>query len=208
MKSTLLRPAALAVLALGLAACGGGGDDDEGDYTVMGRFLLANGDPGGLLYNGLTLINGGDTIYIAPNATTFRFPKKLDYGDVYEVKIGNQPEHQTCDIVAPNLDGVDGRDVAGRLTAIDVIVSCSINRSNVVVSIPKPIAGTVITNGSTGGSYTITEGQTSATFSVQYGDAYGITILTQPSTGGPCRIENGVGVMGDLPITNVSLICP
>lgn len=206
MKSILLRSAALAALALGLAACGGGSDDD--DYVIEGRFVQSDGTEGGVIYEGLKLKNRGEIIEIKPGAKKFSFPTKLGYGDEYHVTVETNPAHQACDVVSPALDGIEGRDVAGRLTAIDVVVNCKVQSHIVFVSINKVAEGLVITNGSTGGSYTLGNTTTPLQFPVQYGQSYGLTILTQPKTGGPCTIENGVGIMGDNDINTAKIVCP
>lgn len=213
MKTTLMRSAAMLALALGLASCGGGGDG--GDYTVRGTVV-------GLAYTGLKLTNGGDTIDVAPAGggnVSYAFPTKLDYADMYHVKVASKPEHQTCAVVTPGLESGEanyGRDSAGRLTEINVVVQCAVDTHAVIVSIPKPLKGLQLTNGSLGGTITLDGTEVPVApatvvkkaFIVAYGDSYGITILKQPETGGPCRVDNGVGVMGDLPVDTATVVCP
>jgi len=198
MKLFFLRSLAAAALACGLVACGGG---DKADYEVKGT--IEN-----LKYDSLVLTNGADTLTLPGGTTKFSFPTKLAYGDIYEVKVSRKVPHQQCNVVAPNLEGVAGRDSAGRLTTIDVLVRCTIDTHTVTVAIPTPAVGAVLTNGSLGGTSKLTATTASSVFTVAYGDSYGITVLEQPTTGGPCKIENGVGVMGDDDIKNVTLRCP
>lgn len=207
MKSILLRSLAVSALACTLASCGGGSSD--ADYEIAGTITDGGTTAdAGVDYTGLQLKNGSDVITIEPGTKKFAFPTKLGYGDIYEVKVHKQPLHQQCTILSPALDGVAGRDSAGRLTVIDVVVRCAIETHSVVVATPKAPAGLTLTNGSLGGRYTLTGTETTVPFTVPYGESYGITILTQPTTGGPCRIENGVGVMGDVNKTDAKLVCP
>lgn len=211
MKSILLRSMVLAALALSIAGCGGGGDDDE--YVVKGRFLQADGQtPGGVLYSGLTLKNGGDTLEIKrpaptePYPTTFAFPTRLSYGDIYHVTITKQPDQQECAVLSPNLEGV-GRDVAGRLTDIDVVIQCKVLSHNVIVTVVNPIKDVVLTNGSTGGSFKLDTTTTEVKFPVQYGQSYGIAVV--PVAGKPplCTVENASGTMDREDIKNVKVVC-
>ena len=72
MKFSLIRPASMLAMALGLASCGGGGDDN---YTVGGTVE-------GLVYPSLVLSNNGADFTVAPpakagEAVTLAFPAKL-----------------------------------------------------------------------------------------------------------------------------------
>lgn len=222
MKLTLLRSAAVLVMALGLASCGGGGDgDDSGDYEVRGTFTNDGTVlDSGVRYEGLKLSSGRETIEVPANATSYAFPTKFDYGDIYQVRIVQNPLHQNCSILTAGYDGVAGRDSAGRLTDINVQIKCELVRPTVFVKVPKPLAGLQITNGSNAlGAFAGTEKAPEPTvldpnpvlrvsFSVAYGESYGISILKQPTTGGPCSVENATGTMGDNNIDNVTVVCP
>lgn len=211
MKSTLMRSAALAALALGLAACGGGSDDD---YVVRGTITkdttrVNNYTDAGVRYAGLVLKNGAEEISIPVGATEFAFANKLGYGDVYEVSVKEQPAHQVCNVVSPTLDGIAGRDVAGRLTEINVVVTCQVKRFNVVVNTAKPLKGLILTNGTAGGSIELAGTETTVSFPVVFGESYGITVLKQPETGGPCTVRNGAGVLlQDDNVSTAILDCP
>jgi len=213
MKFSLIRPAALLAMALGLASCGGGGDDDS--FTVGGTIK-------GLEYPNLVLTNnGGDNINVAPPAkagdvVTYTFPKKLEYGDTYKVAVLTQPAHQTCG-VDPDYPLSDA-DTAGRLGAINARFACSINAYAIggkVNGLTKDNTGLVLANGSTTGSVEIAPTSTDATavsfdyampLKVQYNQTYSVTIVTQP-TGRFCTVENPAGTMGDAPVTNININC-
>ena len=66
----------------------------------------------------------------------------------------------------------------------------------------------VLTNGTTGGTATITAAMATYTFPTQvtFNSSYGVTILTQP-TGQTCTVANPVGIMADLAIDNIDVTC-
>ncbi|SFD36573.1 hypothetical protein [Massilia yuzhufengensis] len=212
MKSYLIRPACVLAVALGLASCGGGGDDN---YAVAGSV-------DGIVYPGLVLLNnGGSDLPVAPpakpgDAVSFSFANKLEYGDTYNVTIKNQPLHQTC-AVHRNFP-LSASDTAGRLAAINVRMECFINDNPIggkVTGLTKDNTGLVVANGSTSGTVSIIPSTTDTTgaafdytmpIEVFYGETYGVTIVTQP-VGRRCTIENPTGTMGDVAITNININC-
>ncbi|MEX5745331.1 hypothetical protein [Massilia sp. X63] len=211
MKFSLIRPASMLAMALGLASCGGGGDDN---YTVSGTV-------DGLIYPSLVLSNNGSDITVAPPAkageqVTFSFPNKLEYGDTYNVVIKTNPPHQTCG-VHPNFPASNA-DTAGRLASITARFVCAINEYTVggkVTGLTKDNTGLVIANGSTTGTTALTAADTNTTgaafdyqliLPVQYGQTYGVTIVTQPKDR-TCTIANPTGTMGDANVTNVDITC-
>jgi hypothetical protein len=124
MKLTYTRASALLVLALGLSACGGKATFDVG------------GPISGLYFTGLKITNttNGDVVSVEPPAaaaagvTSFKLATKLEYGQPYNVKITNLPEHQNCTLF-------NGADTAGRLATINIGVACTV--------LTFPIGGTV-----------------------------------------------------------------
>lgn len=208
MKFSLIRPASMLVMALALASCGGG-DDDE--FTVAGTVT-------GLEYQGLVLSNAGSDISVAPPAkdgepVSFSFPDRLAYGDTYAVSIKTQPRHQEC-----VLDKRNAEDTAGRLASINVRIDCKIQTHTIggtVTGLTKDNTGLVLANGSTTGTTLIIPAATNTTgaafpyamtLPVAYGQTYGVTIVEQPK-GRFCTIENPTGIMDDLNITNINISC-
>lgn len=198
MKSSLMRPAMVVALALGLASCGG-----KAGFTVSGMVS-------GLQYAGLVLTTNGMDLAVSPpvapaTASAFSFPNQIQYGDVYDVQVKAQPQHQTC---VPY--GVSNSDTAGRLPQINAIFTCALNAYPVGGIITGLTAdGLVLANGSTGGSITVTKNAGTFTMPLQvpYGTTYGITIQAQP-TGLVCSVgPAGTGVMGDAPVGNVVIAC-
>ena len=211
MKFSLIRPAAMLAMALGLASCGGGGDDT---YTVAGTVE-------GLVYPSLVLTNNGSDITVAPPAkagdpVTFAFPNKLEYGDTYSVTVKTQPPHQTC--------GIDERfqlsaaDTAGRLAAINARFRCVIKEFTIggtITGLTKDNTGLVLANGSTTGSLSVGAAETNTTgtafeyqmpVQVQYNQSYSVAVITQPK-GAFCTVANPSGVVADAAVTNVNITC-
>lgn len=211
MKFSLIRPASMLAMAVALASCGGGGDDD---YTVAGSVE-------GIVYPGMVLTNNGVDLAVAPPAkagdpVSFAFPTKLEYGDTYDVTIKSEPLHQVCEIhpQAP----LSSSDTAGRLAAINVRFLCGIEDHAIggqVTGLTKDNTGLVLANGSTTGTTIIvpsTTDTTGAAFNyamaarVPYGQTYGVTIVTQP-TGRVCTVQNPTGTVADVDITNINIVC-
>jgi hypothetical protein len=202
MTLNFLRPALALAIALSLASCGG-----KASFTVSGTIA-------GLSYPGLVLSTNGMNLPVNPPATTFSFPNSLSYGDVYNVVASAQPLHQTC-TVGSFLDANGqllqaGSDTAGRLTSINVGVSCALNSYTIGGSISGLTSdGLVLTNGSSGGTVAPLTGVTSFTFStgVAYGVSYGVSVLTQPANDVCSVTQNGTGIMGDAAVTNIVVSC-
>lgn len=118
------RTACALLLAASLAACGGGGSD-KATFPVAGTVT-------GLVYSGLKLETGSQTVDVAPNAANtattinlvnYTFPQVLGYGDVYLIKIAANPAHQTCSFPSYRQQA----DSAGHTATINVALTCAIN---------------------------------------------------------------------------------
>jgi hypothetical protein len=212
MKSTLLRPSLLLTMALTLAACGG-----TNTFPINVQLIKSSTDstPVPLAYPGLVLTNGSDNLTVQQGTSSAVFGNRVDYGTVYNVAIPatGQPAHETCGVVNPT-------DTAGRQTAINVYVVCNIQTHALTATVTglvvdPAVTGSgvlVLTNGTSGGTVTVSATAASATvtppafytasFLVPYGNAYGVTVLTQP-TNATCTVTNGTGTMKDDDITNI-----
>lgn len=120
--SRFVRQGGALLLALQLAACGGGGsssgggssgdggssndggDSSSGTYTIGGTVTGANGN--------LTLENNGtDSLEVA--GVSFEFPTELEDGSDYNVTVAQPPEDQLCsvDSASGTVAGADVDDV-------------------------------------------------------------------------------------------------
>ena len=205
---TRLRPAAVLVMALGLASCGG-----KASFPI-------NGTVSGLQYNGLVLTTNGMDVSVPATATsattavTFSFPNSISYGEVYNVTQKTPPAHQSCSTISP-LTGVDtASNTAGRIATISITVTCSLVPHAIGGTVTGLTAGTlVLTNGTAGGTATIVPATVvtdpvvyAFPTQVAYNTSYGITVLSQPA-GKVCTVSNATGVMGDDAITNINVTC-
>lgn len=197
MKSSLMRPAMMLALALGLASCGG-----KAGFTVGGTVS-------GQLYPGLVLATNGMDLAVDPpmpplTSVNYSFPKQIEYGDVYEITVKQQPQHQTCGPVSALL----ATDTAGRLAQINVPFTCTLNAYPVSGTVSGLTAeGLVLANGSTGGSVALVKDATAfALPNVTFGVTYGVTVQTQPA-GLVCSVSNGTGEMRDAAVTNIVVTC-
>jgi hypothetical protein len=194
---SILRPAAIVALAVGLTACGG-----KASFPI-------NGTVTGLVYDGLTISTNGMDLAIPSTAKTFSFPNSLSYGETFNVVIKTQPAHQSCNTTDPLTGRETSTDTAGRTTAIAIALSCGINSYNIGGAVSGlSTDGLVLTNGSAGGTVAIVSGSTSYTFSapVAYNVSYGVTVLTQPANAF-CTVSNPTGIMGDATVTNINVSC-
>ncbi len=195
MKSFMLRPCVLLAVVLGLAGCGG-----KAEFEVKGTIT-------GLAYGGMVLTNGSDTLNVpapsplgTPVTTSFVMPRKISYGDTYNVVVTTNPDHETC-------GASGGSDSAGRLASINVVVQCTLISHAISVTLNQVADGLVLTNGSNG-TAAPAAGTVTTAFTVPYGASYGITVLTQPTNGTTCTVQNGTGVMGDADILDkVKVTC-
>lgn len=198
MKSSCLRPLAALLLTVGLAACGG-----KASYDVSGTIS-------GLSNAGLVLANGGDTVSPAVGATTFTFPKRIDYGTNYTITVKTPPAHMNCTVSG-------GTGSAGLYVSIEAFVSCQQNTYTVGGTITgQTVDGLVLGNGSTATPLTVAKA--TATFvmpdAVADGSAYGISVITNP-VGQTCNVatnpstglSTGVGIMGEAKVDTVRIVC-
>ena len=191
-------------LALALAGCGG-----KAQFTVQGTVS-------GLNNTGLVLANGGSTVTVPAGATSFTFPQQIDYGSEYNITIQTQPAHMTCSVGG-------GSGSAGHTVTIQAQVVCNQNTYTLggqftgLTADSAGVARTVILlNGSAGGALSISSATASNTTTgtggfvfgsnVADGQAYGVTIQTQP-TGLTCTLANGSGIMHETPVSNLLLTC-
>lgn len=199
MKSSMMRPALVLALVLGLAGCGG-----KAGFTIGGTV-------NGLQYQGLVLTSNGMDLEVTPptppnTAMNFSFPNQISYGDEYAVTVKTQPQHQFC---APNAY-VRNSGTAGRTASINTQFDCSLASHTIGGTISGLTAdGLVLANGSTGGTLTVAKGATTFTMPVPvtYNVTYGITVQTQP-TGLVCSVDSkGTGTMGDQNIADIGVTC-
>jgi len=207
LKKSILALCAL-TMAAGLSACGGG----KSTYTIGGTVT-------GLQYPGLVLQNNlANDLNVTPlgpdgngniQNVAYSFPNEVDYGEPYSVTVKTNPQHQTC----VNSSGT--ADTAGRLSSINAVIVCALVNNTIGGTISGLAAdGLVLTNGSAGGTVTVTKDATSGAYpstftfpvGVTYGQTYGVTVLSNPANQ-TCSVSNGAGTMGDNKVESIAVTC-
>ena len=201
MKSSCLRPLIALILVAGLAACGG-----KASYEVTGSIS-------GLNNSGLVLANGGDTVSPSVGATSFTFPKRIDYGTDYNITVKTPPAHMNCSVSS-------GSGSAGHYVSIQAFVTCQQNTYAVGGTITGlTVDGLVLANGSDANQLTLVKSTTTpGTFTmpalVADGSSYTINVVTNPAnltckvdTNPATGLSTGVGTMGEAAVTSVKITC-
>jgi hypothetical protein len=154
----------------------------------------------GLTSAGLVLANGADTLTVAANASTFVFNKPVAYTSAYAVSVVSQPTGMICS-VANGIGTMPAANVA------NVAVTCS-NLSytvgGTIVGLIQP--GLVLANGAD--HLTVPANAIAFTMlqPVVYGQAYAVTVLTQPLLQ-ICVVANGSGIIGAGNIIGIVVTC-
>lgn len=196
---------ALVAMSLGLAACHGDGNSsittapvpDPTPGPVPVTHALGGGVSG--LNTGKSLIiqnNGSDTLTITASSS-FTFPTPLAVGESYSVTIAQQPVGETCSIA-----GATG--TMGNSNITSVAIGCIVNQYSLGGTLSNLASGQTITllNNGANPLYPINDGPFNFFGYVSDGDAYDVTIGTQP-TGQTCTVTNGSGIV---PIGGVNTI--
>jgi hypothetical protein len=186
-KSDASKLFAVAALSLAVAACSG--------YTAVDL----GGTVTGLTTDGLVLANGGSTVSIPANATSYKFPSQINDSGPYAVTIQTQPARLTC-----SLSNASGN--TSGIAVTNVNVTCVPNTFT--------LGGTVA--GLTGSGLTLNNGTDTVSISadgsftfptkVSDGAAYSVTVLTQPS-GQSCNVANGTNYVNGADVTSVTVTC-
>ncbi|MES2015114.1 MAG: hypothetical protein V4484_01360 [Pseudomonadota bacterium] len=216
MKKVYLRTMALAC-ALGLTACGGGGD--ELTLTISPIY--------GLTKDGMTVrLNGGTKHAVAALATSFPFTnERVGTDSKFTIEIVDQPPNATCTMI-------NGSGTTGAYAPTGIAISCIATPHNVKAKVTGLLGSLTVVNSAT--NYTITPADltvdpvthekwysftrtvgTDTIGQVGDGNTYSFGILTQPNAqpapivqvAQTCELANGTGTMGDHDVTNVTITC-
>jgi len=208
MKTLLALPTralALAALACGLAACGGGGSSTAA-VTVTPTYTVG-GTVSGLTGTGLVLQdNGVDNLPVSASGK-FTFATALDGGAAYAVTVKTQPSSpaQTC-IVTSGSGTVSAANVS------NVAVACTNNAPNTfsVGGTVSGLTGTGLILQDNGGDDLPVSASGNFTFAtmVATGGAYAVTVKTQPSSPAQtCVVTSGSGTVGAANVSSVAIAC-
>ncbi|MES3022564.1 MAG: hypothetical protein V4857_13370 [Pseudomonadota bacterium] len=194
MKNLYLRSCVAMACALSLGACGGG---DDGNLSISGS-VTGLTKPGLVVQN-----NGGPDLAIPVGTGGFVFPERVGSDSAYNVTVKTQPTGALC-------TAFNNKGTTGSYSINNVVISCVTEKRILGGEIRglKENSQMVIVNGGDKLNIAGTEGATAPAVAPTFvmpmlvpdGEAYGVTILTQPATQ-TCTITNNVGTMGavDLP---------
>ena len=174
--------------------------------TCAERAFSLGGSVNGLTTSGLVLANGSDTVAVAANATTFKFPSLVAVGSSYAVTVRTQPTGLACSVAK-------GTSTMPASNVTTVAVTCTDQPFTLGGTISGlTTSGLVLVNGSD----TLTVGANATTFkmptAVDFGSSYALSVDTQP-TGLTCSFSSGGHVApssGTMPandVTTVALVC-
>jgi len=137
-----------ASLSLMLSACGGGSSSTPPTQPppVATAFAIG-GTVGGLNNAGLTLGNGGNTLDIPPNSSSFAFKDRVSSGTPYQVAVVRQPYGFTDACTLSNASGT-----VGSADIQNIAVSCHPAQSMVSAFAGQEAVGGVMTGSSIGAS--------------------------------------------------------
>jgi subtilisin family serine protease len=194
-----------ALTAAGLFGCGGGGGSGGSSPPPAPTYTIG-GTVTGLSGTGLVLqLNGGSSVTVAANATTFTFATALGGSATYAVTVSTQPTNpsQTCTVA-------NGSGTVGSASVINVSVSCMTTRFTIGGTV-SGLTGTGLVLQNNGGSdLSVGASATTFTFSaaILSGTTYAVTVLTQPTNPSQaCTVTNGAGIVGAANVTNVTIAC-
>lgn len=164
------------------------------------RTYLLGGSISGLTANGLVLANGGDTLAVNANATSFTLPTAVAYGSPYAVTVQTQPTGLTCTVGS-------GTGTMPASSVNTVTVGCAVTTYTIGGSISGLAAsGLVLANGTDTLSVAANAAQFTLPTGVASGASYDVTAQTQPASQ-ICTVSNGSGTVGTSDVTNVAVNC-
>jgi hypothetical protein len=148
--------------------------------------------------------NGGNNLTVAANGS-FSFSTPITDGGSYAVTVFTQPTtpNQTC-VVTNGSGTVAGANVT------NVSVACTTATYTIGGTLSGLAAGATVVLRNNGGNDLALNANGVFTFStpVTDGDAYVVTVFTQPSTANQvCRIESGSGTVAGSNVTSVAIAC-
>jgi 6-phosphogluconolactonase len=190
-----VRTSASLLLALGVVACGGGGNSTETpQYSISGTVT-------GLVGSGLALRNGGGTSFNVTSNGSFTLPGTVAANSSYDVTFASQPSSPTQSCVIANSAGTASANVS------NVAVTCN--------TPTYPVGGTTTGVEGDGLVVQLNNGATLPqvgdgvfSFFLASGSTYSITVKTQPtSPRQTCTVANGSGTVSNAVITNVTVSC-
>ena len=155
----------------------------------------------GLSGTGLVLQdNAKDDLAVSANGT-FTFATKIASGAAFAVTVKTQPSNpsQSCTV-----SGGAGSVAGGNVTS--VTVNCASNKFTVGGTV-SGLVGSVVLQNNAGDDLPVSANGTFAfATTVASGQAYAVTVKTQPATE-TCTVASGSGTVGAVNVTSVAVTC-
>jgi 6-phosphogluconolactonase (cycloisomerase 2 family) len=158
------------------------------------------GTVSGLMAGGSLVLqdNNGDNLTVSANGT-FNFATKVAKGSPYSVTVLTQPTGQGCSVA-------NGTGTMGLVAIGNVAVTCTANTYNVGGTVSGLNGSLVLQNNGGGDLAVATNGTYKFATTVAYGNAYAVTVLTQPA-GQTCTVSAGSGIVSGGHVTNATVVC-
>jgi hypothetical protein len=186
-------------MTLGLAACY---SDDNGYIVPPPTAYSIAGTITGLSAPGLVLQNeGGDSLAVSANSSSFRFETQVAAGGAYNVTVSAQPTGLTCTVSHGS-----GSNVAAPVT--NVSVACNPVSYTLAGTVTGLTADGLVLQNNGGDNLAVNANAATFQFSapVAAGGGYSIAALAQPA-GLTCTVNHGNGTNVRADVTNVSVTC-
>jgi hypothetical protein len=193
------------ICIVALAACSNGrGSVDEGEQQTEG--FTVGGAVSGLSGAGLVLqLNGAGDLTVPGNGA-FTFTGSLSNGASYDVTIRSQPTNpaQTC-----NVTSGAGRIAGGNVSNVAVVCATGSTAFSVGGSVTGLTgSGLILRLNGTHDLPISADGDFIFPVDVATGTAYNVRVGAAPSNPAQtCTVENADGVMADVDVTNVRVVC-
>ncbi len=186
-------------MTLGLAACY---SDDSGYIVPPPTAYSVAGTITGLSAAGLVLQNeGGDSLAVSANSSSFRFETQVAAGGAYNVTVSAQATGLTCTVSHGS-----GSNVAAPVT--NVSVACNPVSYTLAGTVTGLTAGGLVLQNNGGDNLAVNANAATFQFStpVAAGGGYSVAALAQPA-GLTCTVSHGSGTNVRADVTNVSVTC-
>ncbi len=142
--------------------------------------------------------NNGDNLTVAANGT-FTFASKVANGSPYSVTVLTHPASQSCSVA-------NGNGTIALANISNVVITCATNNYTIGGTVTG-LKGSMVLQDNSGDNLTVsTNGNFSFATTVAYGNAYSVTVLTQPA-GQTCSVSTATGTVSGGNVTNVGVVC-
>ncbi|MHB8874748.1 MAG: beta strand repeat-containing protein [Myxococcaceae bacterium] len=167
--------------------------------TCVARTYTVGGTISGLAGTVVLQNNAGDDLARSADGA-FTFATAVAFGQPYAVTVLTQPAGQSCTVA-------NGSGTLGAAIVTNVAVTCAATPYTIGGTVTGLTSGSVVLQNNAGNNLTVSaDGAFTFTGTLNFGQAYAVTILTQPA-GQTCTVANGTGTVASANVTNVAVTC-